>query len=126
MVNRYYFISNHLAYGRCHQKSLSLSITFHASERNHDVEPSGGRSSLTTRLINHSTPPLLSSHPRPSPRCLPLKNPVCLCPPLTTEVRNASRQPPTAPCTLYTGCPSSCFSLTNRGRNSAAPLPLIW
>ena len=66
---------------------ITLSITFHTNERDHDVEPSGGRSSLTTRPIDHLTPPLLSSHCGPSPRRLPRKNPTCLCSPLTMEVR---------------------------------------
>ena len=53
----------------------------------HDVEPSRGRSSLTTWPIPLLNPPLLSSHRRPSSRRLPGKNPVCLCPPLTMEVQ---------------------------------------
>ena len=72
------------------RSSLPLSVASHHfshKSNDHDVEPSRGRSSLTTRPIRLLNPPLLSSHRRPSSRRLPGKNPVCLCPPLTMEVR---------------------------------------
>jgi hypothetical protein len=103
---------------------ISLSITFHTNERDHDVEPSGGRSSLTTRLIDHPTPLLLSPHRWPSPRRLPRKNAACLCPPLTMEVPNVSQQPLAAPCTLSRGYPSSIALPINHRRPPATYFPL--
>jgi hypothetical protein len=127
MVNKSYFIINNLAIADVTQKILShpLSLShcqpsLFTQANDHDVEPSRGRSSLTTRPIHLLNPLLLSSHCQPSPRRLPRKNPACLCPSLSMEVPNASQQPPAAPCTLSTGCLSSCFSLTNCGRPPAA------
>jgi hypothetical protein len=130
MVNKGYFIVNHLACRRDTKHPLSPSLSHRqpslfTQANDHDVKPSRGCSSLTTWPIHLLNPPLLSSHRRPSLWRLPRKNPVCLCPPLTMEVPNASRQPLTAPCTLSTGCLSSCFSLTNRGRPPATCFPLI-
>jgi hypothetical protein len=113
------------------QKILSRPLSLHRQPslftqgNDHDVESSRGCSSLTTRPIRLLNPPLSSPHHRPSPWRLPPTDLACFCLPLTVEVSSASRHPPAAPCTFSTGCLSSCFSLTNRRRNSAAPLPSI-
>ena len=93
----------------------------------HDVEPSRGRSSLTTGPIHPINPPLPSPHRRPSPRRLLRTNQTCLCPPLTVEVSNALRHrdtlrqlpAPTAEAALLYALP------TNPVCSSAAPYPSI-
>ena len=107
--------------------SPSPAITFHTKLNDHDVEPSRGRSSLTTGPIHPINPPLPSPYRRPSPRRLLRTNQTCLCPPLAGEVSNASRHrdtlrqlpAPSAEAALHPAVP------TNRGRSSAAPSPSI-
>ena len=113
MVNKCNFIINHLVCLGDTKDPLCLSLSvashhFSHKSNDHDVEPSRGRSSLTTGPIHPTNPPLPSPHRRPSPWRVLRTNQTCLCPPLAGEVSNASRHPPAAPCTFGRGCPSSC------------------
>jgi hypothetical protein len=121
MVNKHYFIINHLACRHDTKDPLSPSLhcqrSLFTQANDHDVEPLWGRSSLTTRLIHLLNPPLSSPHHRPSPRRLPPTDLVCFCPPLAVEV---SIPAPSAEAALHPALP------TNRGCSSAVPSPSIW
>ena len=108
-----------------HPLSLSSpAITFRTSER------PWCRTFARPLLLNHT------ADSPPEPTAAVIASPAIIAAPSREESGvfvpsshhggpNASRQPPAAPCTLSTGCLSSCFSLTNRGRPPAARFPSI-
>jgi hypothetical protein len=133
MVNKRYFIVNHLACRRDTKDHLSpfLSLSLHrqpslfTQANNHDVKPSRGCSSLTTRPIRLLNPLLSSPHHQSSLRRLPPTDLACFCPPLAVEVSSASRHPLAAPCTFGRGCTSSCFPPSKGALLPRLP-PSIW